>query len=141
MSEEAATAEAPAVAEPTGKIAEALELIAGMTVLELSEFVKAAETKFGVSAAAPVAVGVAPAAGGEAAADDAPSTFNVTLKAAGEQKLQTIKVVRQLTSLGLKEAKALVDSAPQPIGEGVDKEEADKMKAALEEVGAKVEVK
>lgn len=140
MSEETATAEAPAAAEPTGKIAEALELIAGLTVLELSEFVKAAEEKFGVSAAAPVAV-AAPAAGEEAAADDAPSTVDVILLAAGEQKLQTIKVVRQLTSLGLKEAKALVDSAPKPVGEAVEKEEAEKMKAALEEVGAKVEVK
>lgn len=138
MSEEATTA-AP---EPTGKVAEVLELISGMTVLELSEFVKAAEDKFGVTAAAPVAVAAGPAAGDEAAAaEEAPSTFDVILKAAGEQKLQTIKVVRQLTSLGLKEAKALVDSAPKPVGEGVDKEEADKMKAALEEVGAKVEIK
>ena len=138
MSEEATTA-AP---EPTGKVAEVLELISGMTVLELSEFVKAAENKFGVTAAAPAAVAAGPAAGGEAAAaEEAPNTFDVILKAAGEQKLQTIKVVRQLTSLGLKEAKALVDSAPKPVGEGVDKEEADKMKAALEEVGAKVEVK
>jgi len=137
MSEEATTA-AP---EPTGKVAEVLELISGMTVLELSEFVKAAEDKFGVTAAAPVAVAAGPAAGDEAAAEEAPTTFDVILKAAGEQKLQTIKVVRQLTSLGLKEAKALVDSAPKPVGEGVDKEEADKMKAALEEVGAKVEVK
>ena len=141
MSEEATTAEAPAAEEPTGKIAEALELIAGMTVLELSEFVKAAEEKFGVSAAAPVAMAAGPVAGGEAAADDAPTTVDVILKAAGEQKLQTIKVVRQLTSLGLKEAKALVDGAPKPVAEAVEKEEADKMKAALEEVGAKVEIK
>ena len=138
MSKEATTA-AP---ELTGKVAEVLELISGMTVLELSEFVKAAEDKFGVTAAAPVAVAAGPAAGGEAAAaEEAPSTFDVILQAAGEQKLQTIKVVRQLTSLGLKEAKALVDSAPKPVGEGVDREEADKMKAALEEVGAKVEIK
>ncbi len=139
MSEEA-TAAAP---EPTGKVAEVLELIAGMTVLELSEFVKAAEDKFGVSAAAPVAVAAGPAAGGggEAAEEEASATVDVILKAAGEQKLQTIKVVRQLTSLGLKEAKALVDGAPKPVGEGVEKEEAAKMKAALEEVGAKVEVK
>ena len=137
MSEEATTA-AP---ELTGKVAEVLELIAGMTVLELSEFVKAAEDKFGVSAAAPVAM-AAPAAGGEAAAEEeASATVDVILKAAGEQKLQTIKVVRQLTSLGLKEAKALVDGAPKPVGEGVEKEEAAKMKAALEEVGAKVELK
>ncbi|MFH1731113.1 MAG: 50S ribosomal protein L7/L12 [Planctomycetota bacterium] len=138
MSKEATTA----ATGPTGKVAEVLELISGMTVLELSEFVKAAEDKFGVTAAAPAAVAAGPAAGGEAAAaEEAPSTFDVILKAAGEQKLQTIKVVRQLTSLGLKEAKALVDGAPKPVGEGVDKEEADKMKAALEEVGAKVEIK
>jgi large subunit ribosomal protein L7/L12 len=138
MSEEATTA-AP---EVTGKVAEVLELIAGMTVLELSEFVKAAEDKFGVSAAAPVAVAAGPAAGGEAAAEEeASATVDVILKAAGEQKLQTIKVVRQLTSLGLKEAKALVDGAPKPVGEAVEKEEAAKMKAALEEVGAKVELK
>jgi len=136
MSEEATTA-AP---ELTGKVAEVLELIAGMTVLELSEFVKAAEDKFGVSAAAPVAM-AAPVAGGEAAEEEASTTVDVILKAAGEQKLQTIKVVRQLTSLGLKEAKALVDGAPKPVGEGVEKEEAAKMKAALEEVGAKVELK
>ena len=132
-----------AAPEPTGKIAEALELISGMTVLELSEFVEACEEKFGVTAAAPVAVVAGgPAAGGEGApAEEAAATADVILVAAGEQKLQTIKVVRQLTSLGLKEAKALVDSAPKPVAEGVEKEEADKMKAALEEVGAKVELK
>jgi len=128
-----------AVAEPSAKVAQALELISGMTVLELSEFVKAAEDKFGVTAAAPVAVA---AAGGEAApAEEEKTTADVILKAAGAQKLQTIKVVRQLTSLGLKEAKALVDSAPKPVAEGVEKEQAEKMKAALEEVGAKVELK
>jgi large subunit ribosomal protein L7/L12 len=133
--------EATLAPEPTGKIAEALELISGMTVLELADFVKAAEKKFGVSAAAPVAM-MAPGAGAAAVAEeDAPTTVNVVLAAAGEQKLQTIKVVRQLTSLGLKEAKALVDGAPKAVAEGVDKEDADKMKAALEEVGAKVEFK
>ena len=128
--------------EPTGKVAEALDLISGMTVLELSEFVKAAEEKFGVTAAAPVALampGATPA--GEAAAAEEKDSFDVILAAAGEQKLQTIKVVRQLTTLGLKEAKALVDSAPKPLAEGVTKDEAEKMKAALEEVGAKVELK
>ncbi len=138
---EATPAAAP---EPKGKVAEALELISGMTVLELSEFVKAAERKFGVTAAAPVAMAAGPAAAagaaGEAAAEEK-STFTVVLASAGEQKLQTIKVVRQLTSLGLKEAKALVDSAPKPLAEGVSKEDADKMKKALEEVGAKVELK
>ena len=139
MSDAPEEAKAP---EPTGKIAEALDLISRMTVLELSEFVKAAEDKFGVTAAAPMAVGVAPAAGGgEAAAADEQTEFDVILQAAGEQKLQTIKVVRQHTSLGLKEAKALVDGAPKPVAEGVSKEDAGKIKAALEEVGAKVEVK
>jgi large subunit ribosomal protein L7/L12 len=138
MSDAEATQEA--AAEPTGKVAEVLELISGMTVLELSEFVKAAEDKFGVSAAAPVAMAAAP--GAEAApAEEEKDEFNVVLAAAGEQKLQTIKVVRQLTTLGLKDAKALVDSAPKPVAEGVNKEEAQKMKAALEEVGAKVELK
>jgi len=136
MSEEAAVAP-----EPTGKVAEALELIAGMTVLELSEFVKAAENKFGVSAAAPVAMAAGPMPAAAAEAAEEAATVTVTLKAAGEQKLQTIKVVRQLTSLGLKEAKALVDGAPKTLAEGVEKAEAEKMKAALEEVGAKVEVK
>jgi large subunit ribosomal protein L7/L12 len=129
------------VKAPSGKIAEALDLIAGMTVLELSEFVKAAEEKFGVTAAAPAAVAAGPAAAQAAPAEEASATVSVILAAAGEQKLQTIKVVRQLTSLGLKEAKALVDSAPKPLAEGVSKEDAAKMKAALEEVGAKVEIK
>jgi len=138
MSDAPEVAEAP---EPTGKVAEALDLISGMTVLELSELVKAAETKFGVTAAAPMAMAAAPGAGAEAAPAEEKTEFDVILTAAGDQKLQTIKVVRQLTTLGLKDAKALVDSAPKPVGEGVSKEDADKMKAALEEVGAKVEVK
>ena len=133
--------EATAVPEPTGKVGEALELIAGMTVLELSELVKAAEKKFGVTAAAPMAAAAGPAAGSEAAAEEEKNMFDVVLAAAGEQKLQTIKVVRQLTSLGLKDAKALVDSAPKPVAEGVSKEEAEKMKGELEAVGAKVELK
>jgi len=129
-----------AAPKPSGKVAQALELIAGMTVLELSEFVKAAEEKFGVSAAAPVAM-AAPAGEAAAPAEEEKSSFDVVLEAAGEQKLQTIKVVRQLTSLGLKDAKALVDGAPKPVAEGVPKDEADRMKGALEEVGAKVTVK
>lgn len=138
--EEAPAAEA--TPEPTGKVKQVLDLIAEMTVLELSEFVKAAEEKFGVSAAAPVAAMPGAAAAGAAEAEEEEKDeFDVILTAAGDQKLQTIKVVRQLTPLGLKEAKALVDSAPSPLGEGVSKEEAEKMKAALEEVGAKVEVK
>ncbi|MFW6159225.1 MAG: 50S ribosomal protein L7/L12 [Planctomycetota bacterium] len=144
MSDAEATAEATeAKPEPTGKVKEALDLIAEMTVLELSEFVQAAEDKFGVSAAAPVAAVPAAGAAGAGAAEEEEEKdeFDVILTAAGEQKLQTIKVVRQLTPLGLKDAKALVDGAPNPVGEGVNKEEAEKMRAALEEVGAKVEVK
>jgi large subunit ribosomal protein L7/L12 len=137
---EAAPETPEAAPEPTGKVADALELISGMTVLELSEFVKAAEEKFGVSAAAPVAV-AAPGGGEQAEEAEEKTEFDVVLAAAGDQKLQTIKVVRQLTSLGLKDAKALVDSAPKPVAEGVSKEDSEKMKAALEEVGAKVEVK
>ena len=141
MSEAVEEKTAAASPEPTGKIAEALDLIAGMTVLELSQFIKAAEEKFGVTAAAPVAMMAGPAAGAEAAAVEEKTAFDVVLTSAGDQKLQTIKVVRQLTSLGLKDAKALVDSAPKTLAEGVAKEEADKMKKALEEVGAKVGLK
>jgi len=127
----------------SAKVSQALELISGMSVLELSEFVKAAEKKFGVVAAAPMAVAAGPAAGAAdaAPAEEAAATVNVTLVSAGDQKLQAIKVVRQLTNLGLKEAKALVDGAPKVVGEGVTREQAAKMKAELEAVGAKVEVK
>ena len=129
-------------AAPTGKIAEALELISGMTVLELSQFVKAAEVKFGVTAAAPMAVAAA-AAPAAPAAEEAAATVTVTLMSAGEQKLQTIKVVREVTNppLGLKEAKALVDGAPKILAEGVTREDAAKMKEKLDAVGAKVEIK
>src|SRR5215213_190671 len=121
---------------------ELLDAIGNMTVLELSEFVKAFEEKFGVTAAAPVAVA---AAGGGAAAPAAvveeQTEFDVILKAAGEKKIQVIKVVREVTSLGLKEAKDLVDGAPKPVKEGVSKEEAATIKAKLEEQGAAVELK
>lgn len=119
-----------------------IEAIESMTVLELSELVKALEEKFGVSAAAPVAVaaaGAAPAAGGEAAAEK--TEFDVVLAEAGAEKIKVIKVVREITGLGLKEAKELVDGAPKPLKEGVSKEDAEGMKAKLEEVGAKVELK
>jgi len=121
---------------------ELLDAISNMTVLELSEFVKAFEEKFGVTAAAPMAV-AAPAAGGGAAAPAAEekTEFDVVLQSAGEKKIQVIKVVRELTSLGLKEAKDLVDGAPKTLKEGVSKEEADQIKAKLEEQGATVEVK
>jgi large subunit ribosomal protein L7/L12 len=119
-----------------------LEGIANLTVLELSELLKDFEEKFGVTAAAPVAVAAAPAAGGEAASGDEEKTeFDVVLTAAGDKKIQVIKEVRSLTSLGLKEAKDLVDSAPKPVLERVTKEDADKAKAQLEEAGATVEVK
>ncbi|MGI6609615.1 MAG: 50S ribosomal protein L7/L12 [Limnochordia bacterium] len=111
-----------------------------MTVLELSELVKALEERFGVSAAAPVAV--AAAGGPAAAAAEAEQTeFDVILTAYGDKKIQVIKVVRELTGLGLKEAKDLVDSAPKPVKEGIDKAAAEEIKAKLEEAGATVEVK
>jgi large subunit ribosomal protein L7/L12 len=122
---------------------ELLDAIGNMTVLELSEFVKAFEEKFGVTAAAPVAVAAGPAAGGGAAAPAAEekTEFDVVLMAAGEKKIQVIKVVREITGLGLKEAKDLVDGAPKPVKEGASKEEAEQIKAKLEEQGASVELK
>jgi large subunit ribosomal protein L7/L12 len=121
-----------------------LEAIAGWTVLELSEFVKAFEEKFGVTAAAPVAVAAGPAApavGDGAAAVEEQDEFDVVLTGAGEKKIQVIKEVRSLTSLGLKEAKDLVDSAPKPVLEKVAKEQAEEAKAKLEGAGASVELK
>ena len=120
---------------------EILDKIASMTVLELSELIKAMEDKFGVSAAAAVAVAAPGAGAAPAAAAEEKTEFTVVLTAAGENKVNVIKAVRELTSLGLKEAKDLVDAAPKPIKEGVSKEEADKVKAALEEQGAKVDIK
>jgi large subunit ribosomal protein L7/L12 len=124
---------------------EILDAISSMSVLELSELLKAFEERFGVTAAAPVAVAAAgPAAGGDgagAAAEEEQSEFDVILQAAGDKKIQVIKEVRSLTSLGLKEAKDLVDGAPKPVLEKVSKEDADKAKAQLEEAGATVEVK
>jgi large subunit ribosomal protein L7/L12 len=123
---------------------ELLDVFKNMTVLELNEFLKAFEEEFGVTAAAPVAVAAAPAAGGgEAAAGGAEEKdeFDVVLAAAGDKKIQVIKEVRSLTSLGLKEAKDLVDSAPKPVLEKVSKEDAEKAKAALEGAGATVELK
>jgi len=114
--------------------------IESMTVLELSELVSALEEKFGVSAAAPVAVAAGPAAAGEAAAEEQ-TEFNVILTSAGEKKIQVIKAVREATGLGLKEAKAVVDGAPGAVKEGVSKDEADALKAKLEEAGATVELK
>ena len=117
-----------------------VEFISNMTVLELSEFVKELEDKFGVSAAAPVAV--AAAAPGGAQEEDAEQTeFDVILAAIGDKKIQVIKTVRAITSLGLKEAKAVVDGAPAPIKEGVSREEAEDIKGQLEEAGATAEIK
>jgi large subunit ribosomal protein L7/L12 len=123
-----------------------LEAIDGMSVLELSEFIKKFEERYGVSAAAPVAVAAAPAAGGAAAggapaAAEEQSEFSAVLTEVGPNKIPVIKVVRELTGLGLKEAKDLVDAAPKAVKEGIGKDEADKIKAALEDQGAKVEIK
>ena len=124
------------------KSEELLEAFEDMSVLELSEFLKAFEDKFDVTAAAPVAVAATPAGGGgEAAAAEEKDDFDVVLTGAGQKKVQVIKEVRSLTSLGLKEAKALVDGAPAPVLEGVDKEAAEKAKEALEAAGAEVELK
>lgn len=118
---------------------EIMQAIEEMTVLELSELVKAMEEKFGVSVAAPVAVAAAPAAG--AAAAEEKTEFDVILASAGDKKINVIKVVREVTGLGLKEAKALVDGAPAPVKEGASKEDAEALKAKLEEAGATVELK
>jgi len=118
-----------------------VEELSGLTLLEAAELTKMLEEKWGVSAAA-MAVAAAPAAGGTAApAVEEKTEFNVILSAAGEKKIQVIKVVRELTSLGLKEAKDLVEGAPKPVKEGVSKEEAEAVKKKLEEVGATVEIK
>ena len=117
-----------------------IEAIESMTVLELSELVKALEEKFGVSAAAPVAVAAAPAAGGAAAAAEK-TEFDVVLTDCGASKINVIKVVRELTGLGLKEAKAIVDEAPKAVKEKISKADAEALKAKLEEAGASVEIK
>ena len=117
-----------------------LETISNMSVMEVVELIEAMEEKFGVSAAAPVAVAAGPAAGGEGAGEEQ-TEFTVLLKSAGASKLQVVKTVKELTGLGLKEAKELVDSAPKEIKEGVSKEEADALKSKLEEAGAEVELK
>ena len=125
------------------KVEEVLEVIKGMTLIELRDLNKAIEEEFGVTAAAPVAMAAAPAAGGDgaAAAAEEQDSFTIVLSDFGANKIGVIKVVRELTNLGLKEAKDLVESAPKPIKEGATKDEAEKAKAALEEAGAKVELK
>jgi large subunit ribosomal protein L7/L12 len=119
-----------------------IEELKGISVLELAERIKALEEEFGVSAAAVAApVAAAGGGGGDAAAEEESGTVDVILAGAGDKKIQVIKVVRAATGLGLKEAKALVDEAPKPVKEGIEKEEADKLKQELEEAGATVEVK
>ena len=122
--------------------ADVIEYIKNMTVLELSELVKELEETFGVSAAAPMAMAAMPMGGGaEAAVQEEQTEFDVILESAGDKKIQVIKAVRAITGLGLKEAKDLVDGAPKPVKEAVSKEEAEKIKAELEESGAVVQVK
>jgi large subunit ribosomal protein L7/L12 len=117
------------------------EFIDKMTVLEMSQFIKEFEERYGVTAAAPVAVAAPGAPAAEAAPAEEKTSFDVILASAGDKKIQVIKAVRELTSLGLKEAKELVDGAPKPIKTGVSKEEAESIKAKLEEQGATVEIK
>ena len=120
---------------------EVLEEVKKWTVLELADFVKLVETEFGVSAAMPMAVAAAPAAGAAVVEEEEQTEFDVTLKEAGEKKIQVIKVVRAITGLGLKEAKDLVDGAPNPVKQAITKDEAADIKKQLEEVGAVIEVK
>ena len=130
-------------AKKVSKVEKILEGIEKLSVLELSELVKALEEKFGDSAAAPIAVAAAPGApaAAEEPAEEEQTMFDVMLMAAGEKKIPVIKEVRVMTGLGLKEAKALVDEAPKPVKEGITKEEAEKIKAKLEELGATIELK
>lgn len=123
------------------KVNEVLEIVKGMTVLELADLVKAMEEEFGVSAAAPVAAVAAAPAAAPAAAEEEQTEFDVILETIGDKKINVIKVVREITGLGLKEAKAVVDGAPKPVKEKVAKEEAEAIKAKLEEVGAGVKIK
>ncbi len=120
---------------------EVFEFIDNMTILDMSKFIKEFEDRYGVTAAAPVAVAAMPGAGAAAPEVEEKTSFDVILTAAGDKKIQVIKVVRELTSLGLKEAKDLVDGAPKPVKTGISKEEADSVKAKLEEQGAAVEIK
>lgn len=123
------------------KLDEVIKTVEGLTVLELAELVKALEEKFGVSAAMPMAMAAAPAAGAAAPAAEEKTAFTVVLTSAGANKIAVIKEVRTMTSLGLKEAKDLVDGAPKPVKEGVTKDEAAEMKKKLEAAGATVELK
>ncbi|MGE4169324.1 MAG: 50S ribosomal protein L7/L12 [Candidatus Margulisiibacteriota bacterium] len=135
MSAETTTIELSAAAKSV------IETVEKLTVLELSQLVKALEDKFGVVAAAPVAVAAAPAAGGAAEAPAADATVSVILTGCGDKKIQVLKAVREITGLGLKEAKDLVDATPKPVKEGISREEAEKIKKELEEQGGSVEIK
>ena len=123
------------------KVSDVLDIVKEMTVLELAELVKTFEEEFGVSAAAPVAMAVAPVASAEAAPAEEKTEFDVILTSFGANKVSVIKVVREITSLGLKEAKDLVEAAPKPVKENINKEEAEAIKAKLTEAGASVEIK
>ena len=123
------------------KVTKLIEDVKALTVLELSDLVKALEEEFGVSAAAPVAVAAAPAAGAAAPAAEGKTEFDVVLAEVGAEKVKVIKAVREITGLGLVDAKALVDGAPKAVKEGISKEDAEAAKAKLEEAGAKVELK
>ena len=138
---EAAEKPAPAKAKKSAAIEDIMTAIKGMNVMELSELVKALEAEFGVSAAAPVAVAAAPAAGGPAADAEEQTEFTVVLQEIGANKINVIKAVRELTSLGLKESKDLVEGAPQNVKEGISKEEAANAKQKLEAAGATAQVK
>jgi large subunit ribosomal protein L7/L12 len=129
------------VADKTLSKEELIEQIKKMTVLDLAELVKALEEEFGVSAAAPVAAAAAPVAAADAGAEEEKTSFDVVLTSFGEKKIEVIKVVRQLTGLGLKEAKAVVEEAPKAVKEGVTKDEAEEAKKALEGAGASIELK
>lgn len=128
------------MAQEAGKVSEILEMVKGMTVLELSDLVKALEEEFGVTAAAPVAAAAAPAADA-GAQEEEKDEFDVVLTSPGEKKIQVIKVVREITGLGLKEAKAMVDELPSNVQEKVSKEDAEAVKAKIEEAGGVVELK
>ena len=123
------------------KMSEIVDTLSGLTVLEVADLVKQLEEKWGVSAAAPIAVAAAPGAGGGEAAAVEKDEFDVVLTGSGDKKIQVIKVVREITSLGLKEAKDLVEGAPKPVKEGVSKAEAEELKKKLEEAGGTVEIK
>ena len=131
-------AEEPAADSNVGKL---VELIGNLSVLELSELSHTLQEKFGVTAAAPMAAMAVPGGGAAAAVAEEKNEFNVILQSAGDKKIQVIKVVRELTNLGLKEAKDLVDSAPKPVKEGIPRDEAESVKAKLVEAGATVEIK